>query len=79
MMTASMSNDYESVIIKFRGDLNDTTLVKLCKEEVVLQYKFLIKAGGGKTTFGISIGRFYVEDTLEEVQGNLQELRQDRA
>ena len=48
MMTA-MSNDYESVIIKFRGNLNDTMLVKLCKE-VVLQYKSLIKTGGGKTT-----------------------------
>ena len=49
MMTA-MSNDYESVIVKFRGDLNDTTLVKL-RKEVVLQYKSLIKqAGGGKTT-----------------------------
>jgi hypothetical protein len=35
MMTA-MSNDYESVVVKFRGDLNDTTLVKL-RKEVVLQ------------------------------------------
>ena len=48
MMTA-VSNDYESVIVKFRGDLNDTTLDKLCKE-VVLQYKSLIKSSGSKTT-----------------------------
>ena len=48
MMTA-MSNDYESVIVKFRGDLNDTTLVKL-RKEVVLQDKSLIKTSGGKTT-----------------------------
>ena len=48
MMTA-MSNDYESIVIKFRGDLNNTTLAKL-RREVVLQYKFLIKTGGGKTT-----------------------------
>ena len=49
MMTV-MSNDYESVIVKSRGDLNsNTTLVKLHKE-VVLQYKSLIKIGGGKTT-----------------------------
>ena len=49
MMTA-MSNDYESVIVKFRrGDLNNTTLVKL-RKEVVLQYQSLIKAGGGQTT-----------------------------
>ena len=47
MMTA-MSNDDESVIIKFRGGLNDTMLVKL-RKEVVLQYKSLIKTGGGKT------------------------------
>ena len=49
MMTAT-SNDYESIIIKFRGDLNNTMLVKLRKMEVVLQYKSLIKAGGVKTT-----------------------------
>ena len=48
-MMSAMSNDYESVIVKFRGDLNDTTLVKL-RKEVVLQYKSLIKASGGKTT-----------------------------
>ena len=48
MMTA-MSNDYESIIVKFRGDLNDTMLVKL-RKEVVLQYKSQIKTGGSKTT-----------------------------
>ena len=42
MMTA-MPNDYDSVIVKFRGDLNCTKLVKLCKE-VILQYRSLIKA-----------------------------------
>ena len=50
MMTA-MSNDYERIIVKFRGDLNDTTQVMLLrKEEVILQYKSLINAGGSKTT-----------------------------
>jgi Zinc knuckle len=43
-----MSNDYESAIVKFRGDLNDTMLAKLCRE-VVRQYKSLINTGGGKT------------------------------
>ena len=47
MMTA-ISNDYESVIVKFRGDLKDTTLVKL-RKEIVLQYKSLIKSDGSKT------------------------------
>ena len=47
MMTA-MSNDHERIIIKFRGDVNDTTLVMLHKE-AVLPYKSLIKTVGGKT------------------------------
>jgi Zinc knuckle len=45
MMTA-MSKDYDSVIVKFRGDLSDTPLAKLHKE-VVLQFKALVKDGGG--------------------------------
>ena len=47
MMTA-MSKDYDSVIVKFRGDLSDTPLAKL-RKEVVLQFKALIKGGGGGT------------------------------
>ena len=47
-MMTSMSNDYQSVIIKFRGDLNGMSLAKLCKE-VVLQYTALIKGGSGGT------------------------------
>ena len=41
MMTA-ISSDYHSIIVKFRGDLNETPLVKL-RKEVVLQYKTLAK------------------------------------
>ena len=48
MMTAMLSNAYESIILKFRGDLNNTTLFKL-RKEVVHQYKSHIKKGGGKT------------------------------
>lgn len=48
MMTA-MSNDYDSVIVKFRGELNETPLAKL-RKEVVLQYKTLMKASGSKTS-----------------------------
>jgi Zinc knuckle len=44
-MMAAMSDDYESVIVKFRGDLNETPLMKL-RKEVVLQYKTIIKTGG---------------------------------
>ena len=78
MMTA-MSNNYESVIIKFRGDLNDTMLVKL-RKEVVLQYKSLITTGGGKTiSESVLTATTHVKDRLEEVQGNLRELWQDWA
>jgi Zinc knuckle len=42
---SAMSNDYESAIVKFRGDLQETPLVKLSKE-IVLQYKTLVKTGG---------------------------------
>ena len=66
MMTA-LSNEYERVIVKFRGDLNDTTI------QVLNQGRWR------QTHFGIDIGRFYIKDTLEEVQGNLQELQQDWA
>jgi sulfite reductase alpha subunit-like flavoprotein len=41
MMTA-MSKDYDSVIVKFRGDLNETSLVKL-RKEVVLQFRTLVR------------------------------------
>ena len=44
MMTA-ISKDYDSVVVKFRGDLNETSLVKL-RKEVVLQFRALVKAGG---------------------------------
>jgi hypothetical protein len=47
-MMTSMSDDYRSVIINFRGDLNETSLAKL-RKEVVLQFKALIKGGGGGT------------------------------
>ena len=57
MMTA-MSNDYEIIIVKFRGDLNNTTLVKL-RKEVVLQDKWR------QNHFGIGTDCYYVEDTLE--------------
>jgi hypothetical protein len=40
MMTA-MSSDNDSVIVKFRGDLNKTPPVNL-RKEVVLQYKTLV-------------------------------------
>jgi len=46
---SSMSSGYESVIVKFRGDLADTSLTKL-KKEIVLQYKSLLKSAGGKGT-----------------------------
>jgi Zinc knuckle len=46
MMTA-MSKDYDSVIVKFRGDLSDTPLAKL-RKEVVLQFKTLVKDGSGR-------------------------------
>ena len=44
MMTA-MLNDYDSVIVKFCGNLSKTPLAKL-RKEVVLQFKTLVKAGG---------------------------------
>ncbi|KAI2503512.1 hypothetical protein MHU86_10894 [Fragilaria crotonensis] len=44
-MMSAMSNDYESVIIKFRGDLQETSLAKL-RKEIVLQYKTLVKTVG---------------------------------
>ncbi len=44
MMTA-MLNDYDSVIVKFRGNHSKTPLAKL-RKEVVLQFKTLVKAGG---------------------------------
>ena len=40
----SMSGDYETVIVKFRGELNETPLEKV-KKEVILQYKSLLKVG----------------------------------
>ena len=43
-MTA-LTKKYESVIVKFRGDLNETPLLKL-RKEVVLQYKTLVKTRG---------------------------------
>ncbi|KAI2506458.1 hypothetical protein MHU86_7973 [Fragilaria crotonensis] len=46
IMTA-MSKDYDSVIVKFRGDLSDTPLAKL-RKEVVLQFKTLVKDGCGR-------------------------------
>ena len=45
MMTA-MSKEYDSVIVKFRGDLSDTPLEKL-RKEVVFQFKALVKDGSG--------------------------------
>jgi hypothetical protein len=47
-MMTSVLNDYQSVIIKFRGDLNKTLLAKR-RKEVILQFKELIKGGGGET------------------------------
>ncbi len=47
-MMTSMLNDDQSVIIKFRGDLNKTSLAKLHKE-VVPQFKGLIKGSSGGT------------------------------
>jgi hypothetical protein len=47
-MMTSLSDDYQSIIIKFRGDLNETSLAKI-RKEVVLQFKALIKGGGGGT------------------------------
>ena len=44
-MMATLSNEYDSVIVKFRGDLSETPLAKL-RKEVVLQFKTLVNAGG---------------------------------
>ncbi len=44
-MTSKL-NDYQSVINKFRGDLNEMLLAKL-RKEVVLEFKRLIKGGSG--------------------------------
>ncbi|KAI2499592.1 hypothetical protein MHU86_14887 [Fragilaria crotonensis] len=46
-MMKAMSTDYDSVIVKFRGDLSDTPLAKL-RKEVVLQFKTLVKDGRGR-------------------------------
>jgi hypothetical protein len=45
MMTA-MSKDFDSVIVKFRGDLSNAPLEKL-RKEVVPQFKALVKDGIG--------------------------------
>jgi hypothetical protein len=44
----SMSTGYDPVIVKFRGELADTTLTKL-HMEIVLQYKSLLKVKGKST------------------------------
>ena len=53
MMTAT-SNDYESVIIKFRGDLNNT---------------MLIKAGGGKTTLESVLAAYMSKTPQKKFKG----------
>jgi hypothetical protein len=40
----SMSASYDPVVLKYRGELAETPLVKL-KKEISLQYKALVKAG----------------------------------
>ena len=45
-MMTSMTNDYQSVTVKFRGDLHETPLAKI-RKEIVLQYKALLKDSGG--------------------------------
>ena len=45
----SMSTGYDPVIVKFRGELADTTLTKL-RKEIVLQYKSLLKVKGKSTS-----------------------------
>ena len=45
----SMSNGYDPVIVKFRGDLAGTSLIKL-RKEIVLQYKSLLKVKGKSTS-----------------------------
>ena len=45
----SMSTVYDPVIVKFRGELADTTLTKL-RKEIVLQYKSLLKVKGKSTS-----------------------------
>ena len=45
----SMSTGYDPVIVKFRGELADTTLTKL-RKEIVLQYKSLLKIKGKSTS-----------------------------
>ena len=45
----SMSTGYDPVIMKFRGDLADTSLTKL-RKEIVLQYKSLLKVKGKSTS-----------------------------
>ena len=45
----SMSSGYDPVILKFRGELAETSLVKL-RKEIVLQYKSLLKVKGKSTS-----------------------------
>ena len=45
----SMSTGYDPVIVKFRGELAETTLAKL-RKEIVLQYKSLLKVKGKSTS-----------------------------
>jgi hypothetical protein len=40
----SMSSGYDPVVLKYRGELAETPLVKL-RKEITLQYKTLLKTG----------------------------------
>ncbi len=77
-MMTSMSDDYQSVIIKFRGDLNETSLAKL-RKEVVLQFKALIKGGGGGTGSESVLSAYMSKHPYKKFKGHMQKLRQDRA
>ncbi|KAI2490451.1 hypothetical protein MHU86_24138 [Fragilaria crotonensis] len=45
----AMSSGYDPVVVKFRGELAETSLTKL-RKEIVLQYKSLVKVKGKSTS-----------------------------
>jgi hypothetical protein len=67
MMTAT-SNDYQSIIIKFRGDLNEMLLAKL-RKEAVLQSKALIKGGGGGTGSESVLSAYMLKHPYKKFKG----------
>jgi hypothetical protein len=52
----NLSHDYESVIIKFRGEIADTPLEKI-KKEITLHYDYLLKHKGRAQEVALTVSQ----------------------